>query len=91
VCGNDCLSLAQVFRRYKDFVNGRKTAGVEPRSGRPASVRTSTNVDRVRAFIGLDLRLNIRMIADSVTRHDKFAALSVSHYTDVILKGIMLI
>jgi hypothetical protein len=30
----------------------------EPRSGRPASVRTSTDVDRVRAFIRQDRHLN---------------------------------
>jgi hypothetical protein len=38
----------------------------EPRSGRPAPVRTSTNVDRVRAFLRQDRRSTIRMIADEV-------------------------
>jgi hypothetical protein len=61
--GNDSLSRAQVFRWHKDFVNGREMVEDEPRSGRPASVRTSTNVDRVRAFIRQDRRLTIGMIA----------------------------
>jgi predicted transcriptional regulator len=37
-----------------------------PRSGRLAPVRTSTNVDRVRAFVRQDRRLTIRMIADEL-------------------------
>jgi hypothetical protein len=38
----------------------------EPRSERPASVRASTSVDRVRAFIRQDGRLTIRIIADEL-------------------------
>jgi hypothetical protein len=49
--GNDFLSHTHVFRWHRDFVNERETAEVEPRSGRRVSVRTSTNVGRVRAFI----------------------------------------
>jgi hypothetical protein len=64
--GNDSLSRAQVFRWHKDIVNGRETVGDEPRYGRPASVRTSTNVDRVRVFSRHDRRLIIRMIADEL-------------------------
>jgi transposase len=40
--GNDSVSYAQVFRWHKDFVNRREVLEDEPRSGRPASVRTST-------------------------------------------------
>jgi hypothetical protein len=58
------LSHAQEYRWHKDFVNWQETVEDEQRSGRPASVRTSTNIGRVRAFIPQDLRLTIRMIAD---------------------------
>jgi hypothetical protein len=45
----------KLFRRHRDFINGRGTAEDEPRSGRPASVRTSTDVDRLRAsFVMID-------------------------------------
>jgi hypothetical protein len=60
------LSRTQVFRCHKDFVNGRQTVEDERRSGRPASVRTSTNFDRVGAFIPQGRRLTIRMIADEL-------------------------
>jgi hypothetical protein len=61
---NDSLSRAQVFRRHKNFVNGRETVEDEQRSGRLASVRRNTNVDSVRAFIRQYRRLTIRMISD---------------------------
>jgi hypothetical protein len=48
------------------LVNGRETVEDEPRSGRPASVRTSTDVDRMRAFIRQDRHLTTRMIADEL-------------------------
>jgi hypothetical protein len=64
--GNDSVTRAQIFRWHKDFVNGREAVEDEPRSGRPASVRRSTNVDRVRAFIRQDQCLTIRMIADDL-------------------------
>jgi hypothetical protein len=42
---NDSVSRVQVFCWHKDFVHGRETVEDEPRSGRPASVRRSKNVD----------------------------------------------
>jgi hypothetical protein len=64
--GNDSVSRAQVFLWRKDFVNGWKTVEDEPRSERPATVITSKNVDRVRAFVRQDRRLTIRMIGDEL-------------------------
>jgi uncharacterized cysteine cluster protein YcgN (CxxCxxCC family) len=63
---NDSLSRAQVFRWHKYFVNGQEAVQDERRSGRPASVRTSKNVDLVGAFIRQDRRLAIRMNADEL-------------------------
>jgi hypothetical protein len=48
------------------LANGRETVEDEQRSGRPASVRTRTNVDRVGAFIRQDRRLMMRIIADEI-------------------------
>jgi hypothetical protein len=64
--GNDSLTRAQVFRWHKDFGKLRETVEVEPRPGRPVSVRTSTNVERVGAFIRQDRRLTFRIITDEL-------------------------
>jgi hypothetical protein len=67
--GNHSVSHAQVFRWHKDFVNGREMVEDEP-YGRPASVRTSTNVERVRSFIRQHRRLTIRITADKLNIND---------------------
>jgi hypothetical protein len=40
------LSRDQVFLWHREFVNGRETVQDEPRSGLPAPVKTSTEIDR---------------------------------------------
>jgi hypothetical protein len=64
--GNYSLSRAQIFCWPKDFVNGREMMENEPRSGCPASMRTSTNVNRVRAFLCQNRHLAGWMIADEL-------------------------
>lgn len=51
-----------MFRWHKDL--GRETVEDERRSGHPASVTTSTNVDPVRAFMRQHRRLTVRMTAN---------------------------
>jgi hypothetical protein len=68
--GSDPVSCAQVFRWHKDFVRWREAVADELQSGRPACVRTSTNVDHVRAFIHQDRHLTIRMTADELNVND---------------------
>jgi ribosomal protein S25 len=60
------LSHAPVFRWHKGYAHGREMVQDETQSRRHALVGTSTNVDRVRAFIRQDRRLTIRMIADEL-------------------------
>ncbi|KAK5648856.1 hypothetical protein RI129_003748 [Pyrocoelia pectoralis] len=45
--GEEALSRAQVFRRHKNFKNGRESVRDEPRSWRPVEARTDNNVQRV--------------------------------------------
>jgi hypothetical protein len=54
VFSNDSVSCAEVFWWHRDFVNGQETMEDEPRFGCPASVRTSTNVGSMKAFIDQD-------------------------------------
>jgi hypothetical protein len=61
--GKDSPPRSQILRWHKDFVRGRETVDDEQRSGRPAAVKTNTNVDFVGAFISQDRHLTIRMIA----------------------------
>jgi hypothetical protein len=56
--GNDSLLRAHIFWWQKDSVNGRETVEDEPRS-----VRSSTSIDFVRAFIRQDRCFTIRMTA----------------------------
>jgi hypothetical protein len=51
--GDDSVSRAQVFRSHEETMED------EPLSGRPAFVRTSTSVDRVRHFMRQKRRLTI--------------------------------
>jgi hypothetical protein len=63
--GNDSVLLAEELRWYKDLVNGEKRWKMtRDLNVPPASVGTSTNFDRVRAFIRQDRHLTDRIIAD---------------------------
>lgn len=38
----------------------------EPRAGRPSTLRTDDNMQRVRKVLNSDRRLNVRMITDQI-------------------------
>ncbi|EGI63584.1 FLJ37770-like protein, partial [Acromyrmex echinatior] len=58
---DDCISRSQSRRWHKAF----KVAD-EPRSGRPTTVRTDKNVNRVCEVLRSDRRLSIQYIADTL-------------------------
>lgn len=66
VYGEHCLSRAQVFRWHKLFLEGRENVEDDPRSGRPSTAKTDENVERVRALVGSDRRLTIRMMSEQL-------------------------
>ena len=52
VCGDDCLRLAQVFRRFARFQEDGESLENDPRPGRPRSTWSNENVEskKVRHF-----------------------------------------
>ena len=48
------------------FKDRRESVEDEQRAGRPSASRTEKNVARVEAFLDIDRRLNVRLIAEEV-------------------------
>ena len=51
---------------YKAFSEGRESIKDESRSGTPSTSKTDKNVEKVRAVVGSDRRLTVRMIASEL-------------------------
>jgi hypothetical protein len=64
VYGEDTLSRARVFERHRRFLGGREDVEDDERPGRPVTMKTDENVDKVRTLVRTDRRLSIRMIAE---------------------------
>jgi len=62
--GEDALSKSRVFDWHKRFSEGREDVEDNERSGRPVTIKTDENVERVRALVRTDRRLSIRKIAE---------------------------
>ena len=83
VYGEQCLSRAQVFRWHKLFLEGRENVEDEPRSGRPSTSKTDENVERVRALVGSDRRLTIRMMSEQLKAQEKSDSCETRHCRQV--------
>ena len=55
-----------MFRWHKAFKDGRERVEDEQRAGRPSAARTENNATHVKAVLGRDRRLNVRLIAEEV-------------------------
>ena len=64
VYGDNCLSLAQIFRWYARFKSGVETIEDEARTGRPFSVRNEGLIAKVRERIQEERCATVRMMAD---------------------------
>ena len=62
--GNNCLSRAQIFRRYALFKSGLETTEVEASTRRPFSVRNARLITKVRKRIQEERCVTVRMVAD---------------------------
>ena len=56
----------QVFEWHKRFVEGREDVEDDPKSGRPCTSTTDTNIKKVRQLVRSDRCLTIRVIANEV-------------------------
>jgi hypothetical protein len=66
VCGEDTLSRARVFEWHRRFLGGREDMEDDERPGRPVTMKTDENVDKVRTMVRNNHRLSIRMIAEEL-------------------------
>jgi histone-lysine N-methyltransferase SETMAR len=64
VCGDECLFCARVFEWFAKFHDGRESIKDDPRPGRPVSIRTEENIEKVRNLVSEDRRITTRMITD---------------------------
>ena len=64
VYGDSCMSRTRVFELHKRFVDGRLSVEDDAKPGRPCSVKTDVNIEKVRELVHTDRRLTIRMMAD---------------------------
>jgi hypothetical protein len=66
VYGEDTLSRARVFEWHRKFLGGREDVEDDERPGRPITMKTDENVDKVRTLVRNDRRLSIRMTAEEL-------------------------
>jgi transposase len=64
--GENTLSRARVFEWHKRFSEGREDVEDDARPGRPVTMKTEENVEKVRTFVKTNGRLGIRMIAEEL-------------------------
>lgn len=64
VFGDNAMSRARVFEWHKRFYEGREEVEDDERPGRPVTVRSEENVQKVCEIVRKDRRLSIRMIGD---------------------------
>jgi hypothetical protein len=66
VYGEDTLSRPCVFEWHRTFLGGRQDVEDDERPGRPVTMKTDENVEKVRTLVRNDRRLSIRMIAEEL-------------------------
>ncbi|KAJ8946569.1 hypothetical protein NQ318_008299 [Aromia moschata] len=78
VCGNECLSLTQIFEWFKRFKEGCETTESDPRPGRPSTSKPVENIEKIGELIREDRRLSIRGLAE-ITGIDKECVRKIFH------------
>ena len=66
VYGDSSMSRTRVFEWHKQFVEGREDVEDDPKSGRPCTSTTDTNIKKVPQLVCSVHRLTICVIANEV-------------------------
>ena len=66
VYGDSSMSSTGVFQWHKRFVEGREDMEDDPKSGRPCTSTTDTNIEKVWSLVRSDHRLTTCVIAKEV-------------------------
>ncbi|XP_033212193.1 uncharacterized protein LOC117169795 [Belonocnema kinseyi] len=64
--GNDALKKRAVYQWHERFTNGRESINDDDRSGRPSTLKTDANVDKVQRMLSENRKLTIRELADDL-------------------------
>ena len=60
--GNECMSKTRIKEWYNRFKGSRTSVDSDSRSGRPSTIKTLDNIERVRLAIEGDRRLTVRAL-----------------------------
>ena len=66
VYGNSSMSRTRVFEWHKWFVEGREDMQNDPKSGRPCTSMTDTNIEKVQQLVCSDCCLTICVMANEL-------------------------
>ena len=66
VYGDSSMSRTRVFEWHKRFVEGRENVEDDPKSGRPCTSTTDTNIEKVWQLVCSDRHLTIHVIANKL-------------------------
>lgn len=62
--GSECLSRSKTFEWFKRFKEGRESLDDDPRSGRPATARTTQSVEFIQHLLTEDRTVTIRLLEE---------------------------
>ena len=63
---NECMNKIRIKEWYNRFKGGRTSVDSDSRSGRPSTIKTLDNIERVRLAIEVDRRLTVRELENDL-------------------------
>ncbi|KAI6661691.1 hypothetical protein LOD99_9933 [Oopsacas minuta] len=66
IVGDECPSIATIYRWIERFDNGDEDLHDDPRPGRPTSSKTRSNIERVQTILDKDRRITLQDLEERV-------------------------